>query len=335
MMDELTETDRIEHDLAKTRARMDSRLDELQNHLTPKQMLNDAFGYFRGGDGAAFTNDLVARAKANPMPVALAGIGIVWLMMSKQDTVRSPGARASQLHTEDLEARMRSAEGAVERRDGEDDEGHSGRRYDARGAVLGLARGSDENTAAYAQRIKDAATAAKQAVARKSRDLAASMSGAANAAGDAATDGQNGQDRKGTKQMARTARDTFSSISTNPFALGAIAGVVGLVAGAMIPAFEQEEAALGSVATRVRTAGRDLAQEVVDRGGRIANDTVDAVKDSAQAHGLTADRPVGELIGEVTSGNIGTTIKDVAQETLQAGKDSVQHHVTDATQPAK
>ena len=52
MMDDLTETDRIERDLARTRARMDSRLDELQDHLTPKQMLNDAFAYFRGGDGA-------------------------------------------------------------------------------------------------------------------------------------------------------------------------------------------------------------------------------------------------------------------------------------------
>ena len=34
-MVEMTETAAIEHDLAKTRARMDHRLDELQDHLTP------------------------------------------------------------------------------------------------------------------------------------------------------------------------------------------------------------------------------------------------------------------------------------------------------------
>ena len=76
MMDELSETDRIERDLAATRARMDHRLDELQDHLTPKQMLNDAFAYFRGGEGADFTKDLVTKARANPLPVALVGIGI-------------------------------------------------------------------------------------------------------------------------------------------------------------------------------------------------------------------------------------------------------------------
>ena len=65
-MVELTETDRIERDLARTRARMDGRLDELQEHLTPKQMVNDAFAYFRGGDGADFTTDLVTRVKAEP-----------------------------------------------------------------------------------------------------------------------------------------------------------------------------------------------------------------------------------------------------------------------------
>ena len=61
---------------------MDHRLDELQDHLNPKQMLNDAFAYFQGGDGADFTHGLVAKLKANPLPAALAGVGIAWLMAS-------------------------------------------------------------------------------------------------------------------------------------------------------------------------------------------------------------------------------------------------------------
>lgn len=78
MTDEISETDRIERDLAKTRARRDGRLDELQDHLTPKQMLNDAFAYFRGSDCGEFASDLIGRAKANPLPVAHSGIGIAW-----------------------------------------------------------------------------------------------------------------------------------------------------------------------------------------------------------------------------------------------------------------
>ena len=54
-MSETTETDQIERDLARTRARMDNRLDELQDRLSPGQLVNDAFAYFKGGDGADFT----------------------------------------------------------------------------------------------------------------------------------------------------------------------------------------------------------------------------------------------------------------------------------------
>ena len=131
--------------------------------------------------------------------------------------------------------------------------------------------------------------------------------------------------------MARSARDTLSSVTSNPFALGAIAAVVGAVAGALIPTLDEEEAALGSVATKVRTAGRDLAQDVVDRGGRVANETLAAVKDSADAHGLTSDKPVGELLSDVKSGDLVGNVKQVAQETLQAGKDSAQTHLAGST----
>ena len=49
---------RIEGGPARTRARMATRIDELQRHLTPRQMLNDALVGIRGGRGADFTDDL-------------------------------------------------------------------------------------------------------------------------------------------------------------------------------------------------------------------------------------------------------------------------------------
>ena len=61
--------------------------------------------------------------------------------------------------------------------------------------------------------------------------------------------------------MTNSSRNAISSIASNPFALGAVAALVGIVAGALLPTSEQEEAALGSTATKLRTAGRDLAQE--------------------------------------------------------------------------
>lgn len=67
---------------------------------------------------------------------------------------------------------------------------------------------------------------------------------------------------------------------------------------------EQEERALAGVAGQLRTTGRDLVQKVVDRGAAVAGDALGAAKDSAQAHGLTPDKPVGELLGERNSGEL-------------------------------
>jgi ElaB/YqjD/DUF883 family membrane-anchored ribosome-binding protein len=320
MMDDISETDRIERDLARTRARMDSRLGELQDHLTPKQMLNDAFAYFRGGDGADFTKDLVSRARANPLPVALTGVGIAWLIASAQKSAAPPRPRSGH---GDVEARLRFAEGSVQRFDHDDDDSYAGRLDDARGKVVGVTRAATDTAASYAQRIKDAAAAASQSLRETSHNLAAGANNAAHTLGDSA--GKYGAAfQEGTQNMANTTRNAFSAVTSNPFALGGIAALVGLVAGSLLPVSDEEKSALGSTATKLRTAGRDLAQDVVDRGGHIATDTLDAIKSSAEAHGLSGDRPVGKLLGDIKSGDLLGNVKQVAQETLQAGRNSAQ-----------
>jgi hypothetical protein len=319
MAEDLKDTDKIEADLARTRARMDSRLDQLQDHLTPKQMVNDAFAYFRGGDGSDFTNDLVTRVKANPLPVALVGVGVAWLMASKHTSTSTSDAVAA----DDLDARIRFAEGQVVRANHEDEDPYTARVHDARGKVLGVARDASDTAASYAQRLKDALSAGRDGARRSSHDLSHRLSDTAAKGGSAL--------QKGTQTMAGSARDTLSSLASNPFALGAIAAVVGAVAGSLLPTLEQEEAALGATATKLRTAGRDLAQEVVDRGGRVANETLDAVKDSASAHGLTPDKPVGDVVADLKNGDLLGQVKEVAHDTLKAGQDSANKHLAGET----
>lgn len=326
MMDDISETDRIERDLARTRARMDSRLEELQDHLTPKQMLNDAFGYFRGGEGADFTKDLVTRARANPLPVALTGIGIAWLMASTRKSGPTPHPRPQ---SNDFETRLRLAEGGVQRFDHDDDASYAGRLDDARGKVVGVARNASDTASSFAQRVKDAVAAASQSLRETSYDLTASANDALQRLGKRANK-HGAALQEGTHDMTNSSRNAFSSIASNPFALGGVAAIVGLVAGSLLPVSDEEQHALASTATKLRTAGRDLAQDVVDRGGHIATDTLDAIKGSAQAHGLSGDRPVGELLGDVKSGDLLGNVKQVAQETLQAGKDSAQTHLAGA-----
>lgn len=252
MAEDFAETNQIEADIARTRARMDDRLDQLQHRFSPKQMANDAFAFFRGGDGADMTQHLLGRARANPMPLALVGVGVVWLMASNasgRSTSVSDGG-----HDVPIAA-----------------SGNSGRIDQPKQTELTF--------------------------------------------------------KQEAQPMARSLRDTMSSFASNPFALGAVAAIVGAIAGALIPSFEQEETALGAAATKIREKGRDLAQGVVDTGSRVASDTLDAVRESAGSHGLSADMQVGDVVAALKSGDLVDDAKAVAEETLQAGQNSALHHL--------
>ena len=132
--------------------------------------------------------------------------------------------------------------------------------------------------------------------------------------------------------MAHSTNRTLATVTGNPFALGAAAALVGIIAGALIPTLRKEEEALGSVATKLRVAGRDLAQDVVDRGGHVVEDTIGAAKGSADAHGLSAAKPIGAMFADVKSGALAEDVKQVAQDALQAGRDSAQAHMSAGTE---
>ena len=328
-MVETTDTDAIERDLAKTRARMDHRLDELQVRLSPAQMINDALANFTGGDGAEFTQGVIARIKVNPLPAALAGVGLAWLMTSSS---KSPPP-AQPYNEPSFAARLQEAEAGAARRHDEDADAHGSRLDDARGKVLGIPRNASDTAQSYSQRIKDAMASAAQSTRETAGDLSASASGVTAKLSDHAQRGTSTV-RQGIDTMARSTREALSSITANPIALAGIAAVVGIVAGAVIPTSSKEEELLGDTATKVRTAGRDLAQDVVDRGGRVATDTIDAVKDSAQAHGLTTDKPIGEVVADLKSGSLADAAKQVASEVADAGKESAQTHFASAADGA-
>ena len=68
MTDVSVEQDRIEQDLARTRQRMDSRLSDLQDRLSPGQVVDDLMAYFRGSESGDFARNLMASVRANPLP---------------------------------------------------------------------------------------------------------------------------------------------------------------------------------------------------------------------------------------------------------------------------
>lgn len=350
MSQSTSDQDRIEADLARTRSRMDNRLNELQERLSPGQVLDDVMGYFRGSEGGDFARNLMDSVRNNPLPAALTGIGLTWLMASNpRAQVRTLGGGKSQPFSEseaplwnssdEFDTHFRTLEAGVPRQAGEDDTTYRSRLDDARGKALGIARQAQDTAASFGQRVQDALAAARQSVTQGAQGLrdgasntAARVSGSAQGALQGAGDKLSG----GSQAARQMGGSMLSTVTDNPVLLGAVGLAVGALLGALVPKFDQEEAVLGGVAGQARAAARALAQDVVDRGGQAAQQALDAGRDSAGAHGLTGDKSVGAFVDEALSGNLSGSVKQVAQDVLKAADEGLQQKAPDqaqATQP--
>jgi hypothetical protein len=341
MSDNMAEQNRIEKDLERTRTRMDDRLNELQERLSPGQVVDDLMAYFRGSDGADFGRNLMASVKNAPLPAALTGIGLTWLMASNPHphtgVAAQPAANpkpypgwpavydsgSKEPNHDDLARRMRDAEGSVSRETDETEGAFRMRVDDARGKVVGVAREVQDTADSYVDRIGKAFAAASPMVTDSAHDLKDSATGIADNVGGAA---QQVADRVGAKpQAAREASiNLIATISENPLVLGAIGLAVGALLGALIPQSEQEEKALGGMAAQVRDAAGAAASQVADGGSKVVQQVLDAGLKSATEHGLTGDKTLSDIASGIGSGDLSDTAKQVARDAMQAADDTLR-----------
>src|ERR1700742_2935153 len=82
----------IESDIRKTRGRLDNTLENLNERLNPRSLLNDVLHWFEtqggqqtgGAPGDALKRgyrNVVRQVKENPVPALLIGAGITWMVL--------------------------------------------------------------------------------------------------------------------------------------------------------------------------------------------------------------------------------------------------------------
>ena len=364
-----SEPGRIERDLDQTRARLDSRLTELQDRLSPGQVIDDLMGYFRGSEGADFGRSLLDSVRANPLPAAVTGIGLAWLMAinprggAAQPAPAASGAirvypRATAFGDGGHEAmveRLRSVDQSFARDPDEADHAYTERLDQARGQAMGLARHAQETTESFGQRIRDVLASAAQSLgagAHDLRDQAGAAAGAAGsavsslgsglrsgaqAAGGAAQGGMSwagGALSQGGQAAGATGGNLLAALTDSPVLLGALGVAAGALLGALLPQSEQEGAALGGVAGQARDTVRSLAQQAVDGGTHVTQAVMDAGRESAGTSGLTGGRSVGQLVDAALSGDLAGQAKQAASEILKAGDAAVRKELPEQTQSA-
>ena len=92
MRNGVLDSDSIEQDLDDTRSRLDATIGALQEKLAPGTVVDQAVHYFREGGGVELSRNVARSMRENPIPVALIGVGLGWLMLS---STRRDGHRAT------------------------------------------------------------------------------------------------------------------------------------------------------------------------------------------------------------------------------------------------
>ncbi|MBB4052748.1 vacuolar-type H+-ATPase subunit H [Devosia subaequoris] len=69
----------LQREVDQQRARLEDRIDGIQQKLSPGQLIDELMAYTKDG-GGEFISSLQRNVTANPLPVALLGVSLAWLM---------------------------------------------------------------------------------------------------------------------------------------------------------------------------------------------------------------------------------------------------------------
>ncbi|MFC3226276.1 DUF3618 domain-containing protein [Marinibaculum pumilum] len=258
MSDKYDTPDAIQRDIQRTREGLGRKLDTLQERLGPGEMAGEAIDYVKT-TGAQLGSGVARTVRENPVPVALIGLGVGWLLFSSRGSRRSESAYGHDrerpnyggMTYPDLppapgEAGSGSASGKVgavaERvRHGVSEAGHEARHRAA------VARGEVE--AGY----------------RQARDKAGHLAHEAKVRGIRAKDA------------------TGEFVDRNPLAVGALGLVAGAVIGAMLPATRKERQYVGPYREAAEHYADETAATAVRQGTERVTDASHALTDRLHA----------------------------------------------------
>lgn len=317
----------IEREVRQQRGEVERNLDALQERLSPGELVDQAMNYLRQGGGGEFFRNLGDSVKHNPVPVALIGVGVAWMMASAGRRNGYPerdywvedefeeydelheldeyegGAYAATDYPYDAATRATGSYGAATgMASGGLDDATTGARIDpATGETSTSSEG--EHGPSMTDRAKATAAGAREKadeLRRRARDAA---SGARAGVGEMGARARAGMGRAGrslsegadrtrayASQYGRRARRGFlHTLNEQPLVLGAIGLAVGAALGSALPSTERENRLMGDTRDRLKRRAVEEGREQMHKAGAAAGAAYEAARDEADRQGLTPE----------------------------------------------
>jgi len=281
----------IRADIRATRADLSETVNAIQDKLNPQRIRDEAVSTVREATvgrvedmaedakwkvkGAGY--DVIDTIKRNPIPAALAAIGLGWLFM---------------------EGRGRSDERDMRRYRGGDRYYYAGERRGRRGfdeygyTYDEFGRRSDRydnfdeqrhGLQAAGENVREKAGEVVGQAASKVQDVAGSAADTASQVVDSA--------KQGVQQIAQEAQyraehvgSRFSEVmQENPLLIGAAALALGAAVGFAFPSTEQEKQLMGEASEKLMERAGDTVSQTAQKVQRVAEEATSAAKDAVKS----------------------------------------------------
>lgn len=291
------DTSVLHEGIAQTRAELSGTIDAIQDRLRPERSVAEAKERVREatiGKAEELMSNMSQTAQQttagiwstirhNPIPVALIGFGVGWLVWQSRSQENLPAGRRSSM-TDRYNYQVpvyRDDEDMLAASLSDRPIGASARQGTRNGTGLGDRVGNAANT------VQDRAGNLTDTVQDRVGQLSDTLQ---DRVGELTDNVQSRFSQLGdqVQQQAHQAQDWFQgSLQTNPLAWGAGALVLGTLVGISVPETLPEHRLMGKaheqLADRVQVSVQDTMQKVQ----KVAEETKQAAKDKAREQGLT------------------------------------------------
>jgi hypothetical protein len=298
----------IRREIDNTRRRMDRTIDAIGERFSGRHLVDEALHLIRiqqeNGNMTKFTNKLsesadsayhsvVDTVKAHPVPTALVGAGLAWLIFEKSRS------RATNGYEEEHDVYRTGFYG--------DNFGSTSPSFFDDNPERGEGYPSPEG--GMMQDVREKAGAVTDSLRSGAAQLRDRTRQAAQAAGDRARD-MTRQARQQTQELYQRSRDqVVSAVETHPLESGLVCLAVGFLAGLALPTSPRVRQALAPGARALRSR----AEDVMQRGKQVVRSAAEAAKEEAQAQGLTGKGKSSSAIGSEGQGGSEASVTEPGQ----------------------
>jgi len=314
-------TGEIKSDIRRTRGRLDDTLENLNERLSPRSLINDVLSWFegRGADRTGVKSgdslrrgyrNVIRQIKDNPMPALLIGAGISWMILGAENDESS--------HLENQPS------------DGGDDPWRPESSGAGESKPFSHKQSDQSNIASSvkekAGQAQEAFSGATAAVTEKMSDIGSGIQAGARSAANGANEVVRQGSRvgsEGTQHLqhgyAYAGYRFQEVVEEYPLAVAVGFLGVGLLTGVLLPRTRQEDKLLGESSDRLVEQVKETGKETLDKAKAVAERVTQTAVDEAKRQGITPE-VAADKFSEI-AGKVGAVASQAKQEAVRAAEE--------------